>query len=75
MGNMSVSLIFVGKGASTGDGARGVGAFFRWDCGVASETRRLAGSRRSRGGSLRFSAMTVVYQIFGVQTIEWKPAR
>lgn len=59
----SPSLIFVGKGASTGsgggDGARRVGAFFFGACGVAaSETRLLAaGSRPARGGNLRFSAI------------------
>ena len=71
MTSASPSLIFVGRGSSTSSGvgsgtgsgagvrtATGVEAFLRDDCGAASETRRFAGgSRRSRAGSLRFSAM------------------
>lgn len=71
VGRASPSLTFVGRGSSgsgadsgSGDGTTtGVEAFFLegWGCGVASEALLFAaGSRRSRAGSLRFSAMAAL---------------
>lgn len=65
IGKASESLIFVGNGFSSsggGGGGRTLGVAFFFgaggvDAGVAPERRFLAGSRRSRGGILRFSAM------------------
>lgn len=71
VGRASPSLILVGNGGATtagsGGGGGGVAAFFLLeDCvwgacwGAASEARLFAaGSRRSRAGSLRFSAMEI----------------
>lgn len=70
VGRPSPSLILIGNGVATTAGSGGGGGvevfFLLDDCvwgicwGVASEARLFAaGSRRSRAGSLRFSAMAI----------------